>query len=218
MGLPKTNMFAGGWPSALLLLLATPAWAEDPRVAQARSVEAEEQKALAGKSFEMASKGVLSEGSKRHEVATWRRISYPASLAFVRAQFDGQPVDEEALREKLTGNKKRRMGADLLICVLAPFTDADVSYLGPAADGGMRFYAVPHVKGKVLSVQIETDAAGHKRSATPRLGGEDFKHADKVEFTMRFAGDGGPLEYRSFTSGHFLWWSKSLEMSGRRAP
>ena len=77
---------------------------------------------------------------------------------------------------------------------------------------------MPHQKGKVLSVQVEIDAAGRKRSATPRLGGEDFKHADKVELTMRFAEDGGPLEYTSFTSGHFLWWSKSLQMAGHRVP
>jgi hypothetical protein len=211
-------MFAGGWPSTLLLLMATPAFAEDARVQEARAVEAAQQKALAGKSFEIASKGVLMEGKKRHEVATWRRIGYPASLTWVRGEFDGQPVDEDTLREKMTGNKKRRMGADLLISVLAPLQDADISILGPAPDGGLRLYVVPHQKGKVLSVMIETDAAGRKRSATPRLGGEDFKHADKVEFTMRFAEDGGPLDYRSFTSGHFLWWSKSLEMAGRRVP
>src|SRR5579859_5458405 len=106
MGLPKTNMLAGGWPSALLLVLAGAAHAEDPRVAQARAVEAEQQQALLGKSFEIASNGVLMDGRKRHQVATWRRISYPAALSWLHGEFDGQPVDEEALREKMAGKKK----------------------------------------------------------------------------------------------------------------
>jgi hypothetical protein len=223
MGLPKTNMFLWGWPS-LLIAMASPTLADERSewVARARAVEAQQLRELAGKSFEMASQGVLQEGKTRHQVATWRRIAYAqpgqTSLGWVRGEFDGQPVDEEALREKMAG-KKRRIGADLLLCVLMPFTDADVSYLGPAEGGGARFYAVPHQKGgKVMSVQIEVDAAGRKRSATPRLGGEDFKYADKAEFTMRFAEDGGPLEYKAFTSGHFLWWSKSLEMAGKRTP
>jgi hypothetical protein len=225
MGLPKTNMFAVGWPRALVIIcLATTARAEDPSIlagllAQARTVEAKQLKDLAGKSFEIASRGVLMDGKKRHEIATWRRITYTSSgptLTFVRAEVDGQPVDEEGLREKIAG-KKKRIGADLLISVLSPLQDADVSYLGPGPDGGTRLYAVPHQKGgKVLSVQVEIDSAGRKRSATPRLGGEDFKYADKAEFTMRFADDGGPKDYQSLTSGHFLWWSKSLEMSGHR--
>jgi hypothetical protein len=226
MGLPKTNMFAVGWPSALVIIcLATGARAEDPGglLGQARTVEAQQLKELAGKSFEIASRGVLMDGKKRHEIATWRRITYAESgptLTFVRAEVDGQPVDEEGLREKIAG-KKKRIGADLLISVLSPLQDADVSYLGPSpgADGGSRLYAVPHQKGgKVLSVQVEIDAAGRKRSATPRLGGEDFKYADKAEFTMRFDDDGGPKDYQSLTSGHFLWWSKSLQMSGHRVP
>src|SRR4051794_966415 len=101
MGLPKTNMFAGGWPSALLLFLAAPAFADDPKVLMARAVEAEQQKLLAGKSFEIASKGVLMDGKKRHEIATWRRINYPPSLTWLRGEFDGQAVDEETLREKM---------------------------------------------------------------------------------------------------------------------
>jgi hypothetical protein len=224
-------MFLGGWPSLLLfqwllpwLLLASPAQGDERGdwVAKVRAVETQQLQALAGKSFGMASKGVLMDGKKRHEVSTWRRIAYAApgqtSLSWERGEFDGQPVDEELLREKMAG-KKKRMGADLLLCVLAPFTDSDVSYLGPAEGGGARFYAVPHQRGgKVMSVQIEVDAQGRKRSATPRLGGEDFKYADKADFTMRFAEDGGPLSYQSFTSGHFLWWSKSLEMAGTRAP
>jgi hypothetical protein len=220
-------MFLGGWPSLLLLYGAAArgdAQADQraAQVARVQKVEAEQLQALAGKSFELTSRGVLMDGKKRHEIATWRRITYgqqlgQMSLEYLRGEFDGQPVDEDTLREKMTGKKTRRMGADLLLCVLAPFTDADVSYLGPAEGGGARFYAVPHQKGgKVMSVQIEVDSAGRKRSATPRLGGEDFKHADKAEFTMRFAEDGSPLEYKSFTIGHFLWWSKSLEMAGHR--
>jgi hypothetical protein len=220
---PKTNMLAGGWPSALLafIIFVAPARADEKTdlIARARAVEAQQLKDLAGKSFEMASRGVLMDGKKKHDVATWRKIDYgpPPTLGWVRGEFDGQPVDEETLREKMAG-KKKRMGADLLLCVLAPLSDSDISYLTPTADGGARLYAVPHQKGgKVLSVQIEVDAAGRKRSATPRLGGEDFKYADKADFTMRFAEDGAPLDYRSFTSGHFLWWSKSLEMTGHRA-
>ena len=216
-------MLPGAWPSALLLLwVAGVARGEEPKdiIARARAVEAEQLKALQGKSVELASQGVLMEGRKRHEVATWRKITYqsPPTLSLERAQFDGQPVDEDTLREKMTGKKTRRMGADLLLSVLAPFADSDVSYLGPAEGGGARLYVVPHQKGKVLSAQVEVDAAGKKRVATPRLGGEDFKYADKIEFTMRFGEDGMPLDYRSFTSGHFLWWSKSLEMSGHRSP
>jgi hypothetical protein len=223
---PKTNMMAGGWPSALMLVALVssprPSSADDKTdlIGRARAVETQQLKELAGKSFEMVSRGVLMDGKKRHDIATWRKIRYtsPPSLSWVRGEFDGQPVDEETLREKMAG-KKKRMGADLLICVLMPLTDADISYLTPTEGGGARLYAVPHQKGgKVLSVQIEIDAAGRKRSATPRLGGEDFKYADKAEFTMKFAEDGSPLEYRSFVTGHFLWWSKSLEMGGHRAP
>jgi hypothetical protein len=198
------------------LLLGLPAYGEEPIVTRAKTVEAEQVKALQGKAFEFASQGVLMDGKKRHEIATWRKIHFPPALEWVRGSFDGQPVDEEALREKMAG-KKKKMGADLLICVLEPLTDADVSFLEALPDGGARLYAVPHQKGgKVLSVQVEVDAQGRKRSATPRLGGEELKYADKAEFTMKFAEDGSPREFHSFTSGHFLWWSKSLEMSGHR--
>jgi hypothetical protein len=203
---------------AALLLAVSSAGAEEPIVTKAKAVEAEQVKSLLGKSFTFASTGTLTDGKKRHEIATWRKIHFPPSLEWVRGSFDGQPVDEEGLREKMAG-KKKKMGADLLISVLEPLTDADVSLLESLPDGGARLYAVPHQKGgKVLSVQIEVDAQGRKRSATPRLGGEELKFADKAEFTMKFSEDGSPLEFKSFTSGHFLWWSKSLEMSGRRTP
>ena len=168
----------------------------------------------------MASAGVLMDGRKRHEIATWRRIQLGPgvpTLAWVRGLFDGAPVDEEGLRDKLAG-KKKKVGADVLLCVLKPFEDADVSLIGRTPDGGARFYVVPHHNPMVLSVMVETDAQGRKRSATPRLGGEQFKFADKAEFVMRFAEDGSPLSFHSFTSGHFLWWSKSLEMDGKRVP
>src|SRR4051812_7438756 len=93
---PKTNMLAA-------LLLVSAAHAEEPIVGKAKAVEAEQVRALQGKSFEMASSGVLMDGRKRHEVATWRRIHFPPSLEWVRGTFDGQPVDEEALREKMAG-------------------------------------------------------------------------------------------------------------------
>lgn len=205
----------------MVAFVTTPAAAEEAILAKARAVEAAQLKALVGSSVELASTGVLMEGKKRHELATWRKIEFAAPAQFLllweRGLFDGQPVDEEQLREKMAG-KKKKMGADLLLSVLAPLTDADVSYLGPAEGGGARLYAVPHHSDKVLSVQIEVDADGRKRSATPRLGGEQFKFADKAEFTMRFSPDGAPLEFHSFVTGHFLWWSRSLEMSGHKLP
>ena len=91
---------------AVLLLVST-AQAEEPIIKKAIAVEAEQLKALQGKSFEIASSGILMDGKKRHEVATWRKIHFPPSLEWVRGSFDGQPVDEEQLREKMAGKKKR---------------------------------------------------------------------------------------------------------------
>jgi hypothetical protein len=232
---PKAIMRATRRPSALLVTVVTvgiavgnarvaSADSTAELIAHARQVEAEQRKALSGRNFEIASHGVFLDGKKRHELATWRKIEFGAPgstrLTWMRGLFDGQPVDEDGLREKMGGKKKKtKTGAELLLLsVLEPLSDAEISYLGPAADGGARLYVVPHHPDKVLSVMVEIDAAGRKRSATPRLSGEEMKYVDKIDFTMRFADDGGPLEFHSFTSGHFLWWKKSLEMNGHRVP
>jgi hypothetical protein len=210
--------------SLVSILLAETARADD-LPARAVAVEARQAAALAGRSVELESQGVLMDGRKRHEVHTFRRIDFlpdrRATLTFLRGTFDGQPVDEEQLRQKITGRKKpgAKVGADLLISVLTPLSDATVTFLGPAENGGARLRAVPHTfGGKVVSVEVLVDAEGRKRAATPELGGEDFKHADQKEFTMRFDDDGLPVGFRSFTHGKFLWWEKSLEMAGHRVP
>jgi hypothetical protein len=220
------NVCRGSTLALLALIGSARATAdEDPAaiVARARAVEAEQHQALAGKSFEFASTGVIKDGKTPHALQTWRRIWLGPDgprLIWERGTLDGQPIDEDILREKLSGRKKKEIktGADVLLCVLDPLTDADVSYLGPSENGGARLNVVPHHSDKVLSAIVEVDAAGRKRSATPKLGGETFKHADKVEFVMHFSDDGAPLDFHSYTHGHFLWWEKSLEMNGHRVP
>jgi hypothetical protein len=220
------NILRGRGLALVLLIGSAPALAdEDPAaiVARARAVEAAQHQALVGKSFEFASQGVIKDGKTPHPLQTWRRIEISAEgpkLIWLRGLLDGQPIDEDGLREKLSGRKKKEIktGADVLLCVLTPLTDAEVTYLGPSENGGARLNVVPHHSDKVLSAVVEVDAAGRKRSATPRLGGEQFKRADKVEFVMRFSDDGAPLDFHSYTHGHFLWWEKSLEMSGHRVP
>jgi hypothetical protein len=195
-------------------------------IARAQAVERAQAAQLVGHSVEIASRGQLRDGRKVHTLETWRRIDFldGGRLGFhlVRALFDGQPVGEDELREKITGKKERHANADLVISVLTPLSDPGVTvrYLGPADGGGARLQCLPSQaggpSGKILSVEVIVDGEGKKRSATPKLGGPDFKHADRAEFQMRFDPDGAPAAYRSFTHGKFLWWEKSLEMAGQR--
>jgi hypothetical protein len=195
-------------------------------IARAQAAERAQAAHLVGHSVELASRGQLRDGKKTHALETWRRIDFldggRVGLHLVRATFDGQPVGQDELREKITGKKERHDNADLVIAVLTPLSDPGVTvrYLGPAEGGGARLRCQPAQaggpSGKILSVEVIVDGDGKKRSATAELGGPDFKHADRAEFQMFFAADGAPAAYRSFTHGRFLWWEKSLEMSGQR--
>jgi hypothetical protein len=219
----KSNTLAGSCARAALLaaVFAAGRAGADELIARAQAAEAEQQRALVGHAVLLESRGVLRDGKTPHEVQTWRRIVFGAAgptLTLLRATFDGQPVDEAQLRDKITGGRGKKTGADVVLSVLTPLHDGTCVSVGPAEAGGARLRCVPRTPGgKVVSVEVVVDAAtGKKRSATPTLGGPDYKHADKAEFTMRFADDGAPADYRSFTHGRFLFWEKSFEMTGHR--
>ena len=93
---------------------------------RAREVERAQMQALAGTTMQMQTHGIVTEGSTAHTLDALRRLSVARDGSvhneFVWGRFDGQSLDEAALRKATGAPAKPARQAEALTVALAPLS------------------------------------------------------------------------------------------------
>lgn len=197
----------------------------DAVLAHARSVEKQQLQALAGVTMTMRTLGTVRDGRATHTLEALRTLAVDGAgkiyNTYVRGQFDGRTLDEEALRAATGAPKKPRHQAEALTVALAPLSDGevDVEPAGPVAGGGYLLRCRVRRSAAVDELQLVVDeASGKKRSATLRPAGTLVKLARRADMALIYGSDGAPAELRSQFAAHILWVDRAADLTTTRLP
>jgi hypothetical protein len=197
----------------------------DDVLSRARTAERTQLHALAGTTFQMRTHGTVQEGNASHTLDALRRLSIGSDGSvhndFVWGRFDGQSLDEAALRKATGAPPKPPKQAETLTVALAPLSasDVDVQPVGPVADGGYLLRCRIRRDAAVTAIDIVVDeATGKKRSAAMHPAGRLVKLADRADMQLTYASDGGPAQLRSQFAASILWIKRAADLTTTRLP
>ena len=138
---------------------------------------------------------------------------------FVWGRFDGQPLDEAALRKATGAPAKPPRQAEALTVALAPLSasDIDVQPIGPVADGGYLLRCKIRRDAAVAAIDVVVDeASGKKRSAAMHPAGRLVKLADRADMQLTYGSDGAPAQLRSQFAANILWVKRAADLTTTR--
>jgi hypothetical protein len=218
--------------SGLLLSLfaagAQPAWADAHGaevLARAREVERAQMQALAGTTMQMQTHGTVTEGSTAHTLDALRRLSVARDGSiqndYVWGRFDGQSLDENALRKATGAPARPARQAETLTVALAPLSASDVDVVPVGAVGNGGYLMRCHIRrdAAVSNIEVVVDeASGKKRSAAMHPAGRLVKLADRADMLLTYASDGRPTELHSQFVAKILWIKRSADLTTTRLP